>query len=30
VRRRGLVRVFRLARKHPVPAYFDVDDPSLS
>ncbi|WP_433078296.1 hypothetical protein ACQP1P_36960 [Dactylosporangium sp. CA-052675] len=30
VRRRGLVRLFRLARKHPVPAYFDVDDPSLS
>jgi hypothetical protein len=30
VRRRNLVRLFRLARKHPVPAYFDVDDPSLS
>ncbi|WP_426505975.1 hypothetical protein ACPPVO_49205 [Dactylosporangium sp. McL0621] len=30
VRRRGLVRVFRLARKHAVPAYFDVDDPSLA
>lgn len=30
VRRRLLVRLFRLARKHPVPAYFDVDDPSLS
>ncbi|MFG2042669.1 hypothetical protein [Dactylosporangium sp. NPDC048998] len=30
VRRRALVRLFRLARKHPVPAYFDVDDPSLS
>ncbi|WP_432837009.1 hypothetical protein [Dactylosporangium sp. CA-092794] len=30
VRRRPLVRLFRLARKHPVPAYFDVDDPSLS
>ncbi|WP_432975671.1 hypothetical protein [Dactylosporangium sp. CA-233914] len=29
VRRRSLVRLFRLARKHPVPAYFDVDDPSL-
>ena len=28
-RRRRLVRLFRLARKHPVPAYFDVDDPSL-
>jgi hypothetical protein len=30
VRRRRLIRLFRLARKHPVPAYFDVDDPSLS
>jgi hypothetical protein len=30
VRRRRMVRLFRLARKHPVPAYFDVDDPSLS
>ncbi|GAA4254798.1 hypothetical protein [Dactylosporangium darangshiense] len=30
VRRRSLVRLFRLARKHPIPAYFDVDDPSLS
>jgi hypothetical protein len=30
VRRRSLVRLFRLARKHPVPAYFDVDDPSLN
>ncbi|MFF5227574.1 hypothetical protein [Dactylosporangium sp. NPDC000521] len=29
VRRRTLVRLFRLARKHPRPAYFDVDDPSL-
>lgn len=29
VRRRVLVRLFRLARKHPRPAYFDVDDPSL-
>ncbi|GAA3267944.1 hypothetical protein Dvina_42385 [Dactylosporangium vinaceum] len=29
VRRRRMVRLFRLARKHPVPAYFDVDDPSL-
>jgi hypothetical protein len=29
VRRRLPVRVFRLARKHPAPAYFDVDDPSL-
>jgi hypothetical protein len=30
VRRRLLVRLFRLARKHSRPAYFDVDDPSLS
>jgi hypothetical protein len=30
VRRRRMVRLFRLARKHPVPAYFDVDDPALS
>ncbi|GAA2370715.1 hypothetical protein [Dactylosporangium salmoneum] len=30
VRRRPIVRLFRLARKHPVPAYFDVDDPSLT
>ncbi|GAA2614310.1 hypothetical protein GCM10010399_51440 [Dactylosporangium fulvum] len=30
VRRRPLIRLFRLARKHPVPAYFDVDDPSLT
>lgn len=29
VRRRALVRLFRFARKHPVPAYFDVDDPAL-
>lgn len=29
VRRRMLVRLFRLTRKHPRPAYFDVDDPSL-
>jgi hypothetical protein len=29
-RRRRLIRLFRLARKHPLPAYFDVDDPSLS
>jgi hypothetical protein len=27
LRRRRLVRVLRLARKHPVPAYFDIDDP---
>jgi hypothetical protein len=30
MRRRSLVRLFRLARKHPAPAYFDVDDPSLA
>jgi hypothetical protein len=29
VRRRVWVRLFRLARKHPRPAYFDVDDPTL-
>ena len=29
-RRLRLVRLFRLARKHPIPAYFDVDDPSLA
>jgi hypothetical protein len=29
VRHRPLVRVLRLARKHPRPAYFDVDDPAL-
>ncbi|WP_240942883.1 hypothetical protein [Planosporangium thailandense] len=28
-RRRPLVRALRLARKHPRPAYFDVDDPAL-
>jgi hypothetical protein len=28
LRRRRLVRVLRLARKHPVPAYFDIDDPA--
>jgi hypothetical protein len=27
LRRRRLVRVLRLARKHPVPTYFDIDDP---
>jgi len=27
LRRRRMVRVFRLARKHPVPRYFDIDDP---
>ena len=29
VRRRPLVRLLRLARRHPAPAYFDVDDPML-
>jgi hypothetical protein len=29
VRRRPLVRLLRLARRHPVPRYFDVDDPIL-
>jgi hypothetical protein len=28
-RRRPLVRLLRLARRHPRPAYFDVDDPAL-
>jgi hypothetical protein len=29
VRRRRLVRLLRLSRKHPQPRYFDVDDPML-
>jgi hypothetical protein len=29
VRRRRLVRVLRLTRKHPAPRYFDIDDPML-
>jgi hypothetical protein len=29
VRHRPLVRVLRLARRYPVPTYFDVDDPTL-
>jgi hypothetical protein len=29
VRSRPLVRLLRLARRHPAPAYFDVDDPML-
>ena len=29
VRRQVLVRALRLAAKHPRPAYFDVDDPTL-
>lgn len=28
LRRRRLVRVLRLARKHSVPVYFDIDDPA--
>jgi hypothetical protein len=27
LRRRRLVRLLRLARKHPLPAYFDIEDP---
>jgi hypothetical protein len=27
LRRRRLVRLLRLARKHPEPTYFDIDDP---
>ena len=29
VRRRPLVRLLRLSRRHPAPKYFDVDDPML-
>jgi hypothetical protein len=29
VRRQPLVRLLRLARRHPEPRYFDVDDPML-
>ena len=29
IRRRPLVRLLRLHRRHPAPAYFDVDDPML-
>ena len=29
VRRRPLVRLLRLSRRHPAPEYFDVDDPML-
>ena len=29
IRRRPLVRLLRLARRHATPAYFDVDDPLL-
>ncbi|MEO3928113.1 hypothetical protein ABGB07_30230 [Micromonosporaceae bacterium B7E4] len=30
LRRRPVVRVFRMARKHERPRYFDIDDPTLS
>lgn len=29
LRRRRLVRLMRLAGKHPVPTYFDIEDPQL-
>lgn len=29
-RRRPLVRLLRMARKHPCPRYFDIDDPTLT
>ncbi len=29
MRRRRLVRLLRLTRRHPAPGYFDVDDPML-
>jgi hypothetical protein len=29
VRRQRVVRLLRLARKHPRPVYFDIDDPTL-
>jgi hypothetical protein len=29
MRRRRLVRAMRISRKHPVPAYFDIEDPQL-
>jgi UDP-N-acetylmuramyl pentapeptide synthase len=28
-RRRPLVRVLRMSRRHTLPAYFDIDDPTL-
>jgi uncharacterized membrane protein affecting hemolysin expression len=30
VRGRPLVRLLRMARRHPAPRYFDVDDPMLN
>jgi hypothetical protein len=29
VRRRWLIRLLRLARRHPEPRFFDIDDPAL-
>ena len=29
VRRRPLVRLLRLARRHPLPRFFDIDDPTV-
>jgi hypothetical protein len=29
VRRRPLVRMLRMTRRHPEPTFFDIDDPSL-
>ncbi|MEJ3744799.1 hypothetical protein WEI85_16070 [Actinomycetes bacterium KLBMP 9797] len=29
-RRRPVVRLFRMTRKHPAPAYFDIDDPIVT
>ncbi|MFY1693509.1 hypothetical protein [Plantactinospora sp. WMMB782] len=30
LRRRPVVRLFRMSRKHELPRYFDIDDPTLS
>jgi len=29
MRRRPLVRLLRLGRRHPRPEFFDIDDPAL-
>ena len=29
VRRHPAVRLFRFARRHPLPSFFDIDDPAL-
>jgi len=29
-RRRPLVRMLRLTRRHPEPVFFDIDDPTLT